>query len=77
METLVDLSSTSSTWLLETDRWLIWTLGEQREIRKGVGGLGKGKGVFCHISTSCHPALPRDAVGKALPYPPGAESSFT
>lgn len=56
METLVDLSSTNSTWLLETDRWLIWTLGEQREIRKGVGGLGRGKGVFLlhlHFLSSC------------------------
>lgn len=36
----MDLSATSSTWLLAMGRWLLWMLGEQREKRRGVMGPG-------------------------------------
>lgn len=43
----MDLSSTSSTWLLAMGRWLLWILGEKREEGKGVTGPGmRPAGVF-------------------------------
>ena len=72
----MDLSATSSAWLLAMGRWLLWMLGEQREKRRGVMGPGT-QWCFCYLGTLCHPALLWDAPGKAPSCPPAAESSFT
>lgn len=73
----MDLFSTSSTWLLAMGGGCSGCWENKEKKGRVSWGWDEASGCLCHLSTLCHPALLRDAVGKAPSCPPGAECSFT